>query len=155
MRRDKRSRNGPFLENRRFSAHVRDLIRDGRAEEARAKCEKQARRGPALRRPAAVQSPPAEEAAYLLIDLVRVVFGQSQNGQRHTSSTPCVPADPSCRWRGARQPREAGAPRERAAPEPQAAGGSRRAGRQVDAELAALAHDNPNPVPYPRAAGGR
>jgi len=51
MRRDKRSRNGPLLENRRFSAHVRDLIRDGRAEEARAKCEKQARRGPALRCP--------------------------------------------------------------------------------------------------------
>ena len=48
MRRDKRARNGPFLENRRFSAQVRDLIRDGSAEEARAKCEKQVREHPGV-----------------------------------------------------------------------------------------------------------
>ncbi|KAK9832840.1 hypothetical protein WJX81_005857 [Elliptochloris bilobata] len=41
MRRDKRARNGPFQDNRRFSAQVRDLVRDDHAEEARAKCEKQ------------------------------------------------------------------------------------------------------------------
>ena len=46
MRRDKRARSGPFLENRRFSAQVRDLIRDGHADDARAKCEKQARSRP-------------------------------------------------------------------------------------------------------------
>ena len=43
MRRDKRARNVPFHENRRFSAHIRDLVRDGRADEARAKCTEQAR----------------------------------------------------------------------------------------------------------------
>lgn len=43
MRRDKRARNVPFSDNRRFSAHIRDLVRDGRADEARAKCAEQAR----------------------------------------------------------------------------------------------------------------
>ena len=41
MRRDKRARNVPFSDNRRFSAHIRDLVRDGRADEARAKCAEQ------------------------------------------------------------------------------------------------------------------
>lgn len=43
MRRDKRARNVPFQDNRRFSAHIRDLVRDARADEARAKCAEQAR----------------------------------------------------------------------------------------------------------------
>ena len=41
MWRDKRARNVPFSDNRRFSAHIRDLVRDGRADEARVKCAEQ------------------------------------------------------------------------------------------------------------------